>query len=174
MPVPVPPVDRQADRMPPEFGTQGVDQFAHLTVDRTGTPAMIIMLGHLEQTLAGDVPAPRHVLQKRKDIFLLFRTAEADDQDRIVFLLLGSNILQRSAVGVFCLIHAYHLTRETMDDGILFCRPAAGNLKSRSWSVAQEKQAWRNCLGAVRKGQTGARVSSGVRRQCCLTFWNRT
>src|SRR5271157_1608729 len=92
--------------MPPELGTQGVDQLAHLSVDRTGTPAMIIMLGHLEQTLARDVPATRHVFQKRNDIFLLFRTAEADDQDRIVILLLGSNIRQRSTV-VFCLIHAY-------------------------------------------------------------------
>src|SRR5271157_626879 len=79
---------------------------------------MIIMLGHFEQTLAGDVPPPRHVFQKRKDIFLLFRTAEAYDQDRIVSLFLGSNIRQRSAVGVICLIHAYHLTRETMDEGI--------------------------------------------------------
>ena len=104
--------------MPPQFGKQGVDQFPHLTVDWTGSPAMIIMLGHLEQTLAGDVSAPRHVLQKRKDILLLFRTAEAYDQDRIVFLLLGSYINHRSAI-VFSLMHACHLKRGTMNAPIL-------------------------------------------------------
>src|SRR5271166_3817868 len=127
---------------------------------------MIIMLGHFEQTLAGDVPPPRHVFQKRKDIFLLFRTAEAYDQDRIVFLFLGSNIRQRSAVGVFCLIHACHLTRETIDEGIYSVARRPGISRADHGALPRRNRHGEIAWGLSERGKDAEECRPGMRTHC--------
>ena len=81
---------------------------------------MVIMLGHLEQTLTRNVPAMRHVFQEWNDIFRLLRTAEANDQDRIVFLHLGSRIVRRHQITVMLfLVHSFHLIGQSIENSIV-------------------------------------------------------
>ena len=84
MPVPVAPVDRQDDAVPPQLRPQGLDQLADLPVDRAGTPEMVVVLGDLQQSLPRNVPAPCHVLEERQDVLMPLGSTEADDQDRVV------------------------------------------------------------------------------------------
>ena len=70
--------------MPVELRPEGGNKGADLTVDRADSAEVVVMFGHLQQALAGDVPAPRHVLQKRQDVFKTLRAAETDDEDRVV------------------------------------------------------------------------------------------
>ena len=84
VPVAVAPVDRQRHAVPSQLGAERVDQRPDLGVDRADAAEVVIMLGDLLHPLAGDVPAPRHVLQKGHHVVGPLRTAEAHDQDRVV------------------------------------------------------------------------------------------
>ena len=84
VPVSISPVDRQRDAVPVELRPQRGDQVADLSIDRADAAEMVVVLGDLQKSLAGDVSAPRDVFQERQHIFAALGPAKTDDENRIV------------------------------------------------------------------------------------------
>jgi hypothetical protein len=58
---------------------------------------VVVVLGDFGEALVGDAAAPRDVAQERQDVTGTFRSAEGDEQDRVVSLL--SRVLVDLSVG---------------------------------------------------------------------------
>src|SRR5258708_37646262 len=84
MPVTIPPVDREARTALGQLSFEGSYQGAVLIVDRGLSAEMVIMFGDLEQPRPRNASAAQHVFEKRNDVFTLLRSAEGDQQQRVV------------------------------------------------------------------------------------------
>ena len=67
-----------------QVGRERSDQGAVLGVDRTDPAEMEVVLGHLVEPLARDIPAAGDVLEKGHHIIRTLRTAEGKHQERVV------------------------------------------------------------------------------------------
>ena len=72
-----------------EFAFERCDQGAILTVDGSLPAETIVVLGHFEQSLPGDISAAENVFEKRNDIFRALRSAEGHEQQRVINHLLS-------------------------------------------------------------------------------------
>ena len=84
MPVAVAPIDRQVDPGAIEFRSEGGDEVSHLSVDRTDTVEVVVMLGDFEHPFTRDRLATQHVFEERDHVVSLLGTTEGDDQDGVV------------------------------------------------------------------------------------------
>ena len=67
-----------------EFLTEGGEQGPVLLVDRTSAAEVLVVLGDFQHPLAGNVPPPEHVLEKREHVFRAIGPAERDEQHRVI------------------------------------------------------------------------------------------
>ncbi len=85
MPVAISPIDRQLRAMLRQLAFQGRNQSAILFIDGTLSAQLVVVLGHFQHALARNVFAPQDVLEKRHHIGGLFRSAEGNHQNGVVF-----------------------------------------------------------------------------------------
>ena len=67
-----------------KFALQGGNQLAGLLVDGTLAFKMIVMFSDGEHAFARNIFSPKHILEKRNDIFSRFGTTERDNQESVV------------------------------------------------------------------------------------------
>ncbi len=80
VPIPIAPVNWQADVPPLQLVVKCSDQLPQLRVDRAHALEMVIMLRHLKHPLAWDRLAPEDVFQERNYVVAGFGSTERDDQ----------------------------------------------------------------------------------------------
>jgi hypothetical protein len=84
VPVPVAPVQRQAEAAGVELGPQRGEQGPVLVVDRAAAAEVEVVLGHGLEPLGRDAPAPGDVLEEGHHVVGLLGAAEGQQQDRVV------------------------------------------------------------------------------------------
>ena len=87
VPVPVAPVERQVDVVGREIGGDGGEKLSAMGVDGAHPVEMVVVLGHLEHPLWGDVTPAQDVLQEGDYVLPLLGSAEANEQKCIKLLI---------------------------------------------------------------------------------------
>ena len=63
-----------------QLTAQRGDQIAAMIVDRATATEVMVARRDFQQAFLRDVPAASHILQKRYNVFLLFRPSKPDDR----------------------------------------------------------------------------------------------
>src|SRR5271166_1952250 len=153
MPIAVPPIDWQRWPAALQLRLQCRNQLSRLLVNGALALEVVVVLGHGQHALARNIATAQHVLKKRNHLFTRLRSAERNDQNRIVVHIhiicyLSTNVPAENTCVATCTAALYCLTAPSSTLSIMWrrvpptvsCKGSMEGVPSRNSTTRSELQ----------------------------------